>query len=467
MKNTKQVNKLKGKFFFFLGLINLIVILCTYIIMPIMLNYPPYAKDDLQFQNETEALNHLQQYILLFVLATFIFAIIINFMMRNIYVFLNKYYRKEKITQQEIEKTRKDCLNIPYQFYITAIAVIFSIGISFNLAFRMSNLIILKFSLMFFTIVALITLLQFMFLQRNLKQIILLTYSISSHCKKNSGFRIKFSTNLMIQIIPFLAASIIVISLIGYAKTTQEKGISLMNYYKAFFSTRTFANVNLQDLKAELDSIPLLQESDYYIIIPPDRNNIYTSNPNIQVSDFFLKYLEHYFDKTNGTIYEFYATEQQAYMIKLLDDTGNPWYIGFEYITSDYELMVFYLGIIFGVSLLYTIFIYIWSRNTSSNILNISESLEHVANENDYTTQKFLPILSNDEFGDLAYSYNKIEELTNQHLKEIQNNQDMLIEQERLASLRSNDWRNCTQLKNPYFFCSWWFRRLIRPNQRI
>ena len=464
MQNTKQVNKIKGKFFFFLALINLIVILCTYIIMPIMLNYPPYAKDDLQFQNEIETLNHVQQYFLLFVIATCLFAIIINFMMRNIYVFLNKYYRKEKITQQEIEKTRKDCLTIPYQFYITAIAVIFSIGIIFNLIFKMSNLIILKFSLMFFTIVALITLLQFMFLQRNLKQIIFLTYSVSSEFKKNSGFRIKFSTNLMIQIVPFLAASIIVISLIGYAKTTEEKGISLMNYYKAFFNNRTFNSVNLDDLKAELDTIPLLQESDYYIIIPPNKKNIYTSNPDIEVSNFFLKYLEHYFDKTNGIIYEFYATEQQAYMLELLDENGNSWYIGFEYITSDYDLMVFYLGIIFGVSLLYIIFIYIWSRNTSSNISSISESLEHIVKENNYTTKKLLPILSNDEFGDLAYSYNKIEEFTNQHLKEIQNNQDMLIEQERLASLRTNDWWNCSQLKNANFLCCWWIRRFVRFN---
>lgn len=451
MKDTKQVKKLKIKFLFFLGLINLIVIICTYIIMPIMLNYPPYAKDDFQFQNEIESLNHLQQYTLLFILATTIFTIIVHSMMKNIYSFLNKYYRKETIAPSEIAKTRKDCLNIPYQFYITSIAIIFSIGISFNLAFRMSNLIILKFSLMFFTIVALITLLQFMFLQRNLKQINILTYSVSSDFKKNFGIRIKFSTNLMIQIIPFLAASIIVISLVGYAKTTEEKGISIMNYYKAYCDNRTFNSLNLDDLKSELDTIPLLQKSDYYIIIPPNKQNIYTSNPNVEISDFFLKYLEHYFHKTNGIVYEFFATEQQAYMIELLDNNGEAWYIGFEYITSDYNLMLFYLGIIFGVSLLYMVFIYFWSRNTSSNISSISQALEHVAKENNYTTKTFLPILSNDEFGDLAYSYNKIEELTTQHLKEIQNNQDMLIEQERLASLGQMIGGIAHNLKTPIF----------------
>ena len=59
--------------------------------------------------------------------------------------------------------------------------------------------------------------------------------------------------------------------------------------------------------------------------------------------------------------------------------------------------------------------------------------------------------LSNDEFGDLAYSYNKIEELTNLHLKEIQNNQDILVEQERLASLGQMIGGIAHNLKTPIF----------------
>lgn len=461
MKNTKEVKKLKKKIFFALASINFIVIICTYIIMPIVLNYPPFSENDLQFQNEIEPLNHVQQYIVVFIIATFIFTFITNFMLKNIYLFLNKYYKKEKINYTEIQKVRKDCLNIPYIFYISAITIIFSIGLILNLAFKISNLIILKFALMFFTIISLIGLLQFMFLQKNLKKINLLTYSISDKFEKNNGIRIKFSSNLILQIIPFLAASIIIISLIGYAKTTNEKGNAIKNYYKAYLDNREFTNINMEDLKQQLNTIPLFTESDYYIIISPNKKEIYTSNPNIKVSDFFLKYLDYYFYNTDGMIYEYYGTEQQAYMIELVDENNEKWYIGFEYITSDNDLMSFYISIIFAVSILYIIFIYIWSRNTSANISQISESLEHVLQENDYTNQQFLPILSNDEFGDLAYSYNKIEELTNQHLREIQDNQDMMIEQERLASLGQMIGRNCSQLKNTYILCCRWFRRLI------
>jgi len=465
MKNTRQVKKLKIKNFFFLGLINLIIIISSSIIMPVIFNYPPFAESNIQFQNEIEPLNHVQQYIIIFFILTIVFSIITNLLMKNIYKFLNKYYRKEQISFKEINEIRKDCLNLPYIFYISEIIITLLIGIILSASIGISNIIILKFVLLFLTILPLISLLQFMFLQKNLKDINLLTYNNTKEITKNLGIRVKFSTNLILQVMPFLLASIIVISLIGYAKTTEEKGNSVTNYYKAYFENRNFNDITIDGLKKELDTIPLLNNTDYYIILPPNKKQAYTSNPNAKISHFFLTYLDYFFHDTNGMVYEYYGTEQQAYMIELKDNNGDSWYIGFEYIITDYSLLYFYIDIIIAVSLLYLIFIYFWSRNTSANISTISESLEHVLKENDYNTQKFLPIVSNDEFGDLAYAYNKIEELTNQHLREIQNNQDILIEQERLASLRSNDWWYCTQFKNTYFFNKWWFRRIIRFNK--
>ena len=449
--NTKEVRKFKMKLFFFLALINLIIIICTYNIMPVIFNYPPYAESNLEFQNDIEPLNHVQQYIIIFIILTVIFIFITNILMNNIYHFMNKYYRKKTITDKEIKKIRKDCYNIPYIFYISEIIVIWSVGIVSSIALGISNIIILKFSLLLITIISLISLLQFMFLQRNLKKISILTFNGTQKFEKNSGFRIKFSTNLIIQIMPFLLASIIVISLVGYAKTTEEKGNSIMNYYKVYLDNKEFKNVNLEALKSELDTIQPLTENDYYVIIPPEKENCYTSNPNAKVTDFFTKYLEYFFYDTNGMIYEYYGTEQQAYMIEIKDENNEIWYVGFEYSITDYPLLYFYLEIIIVVSLLYFAFIYLWSRNTSENISQISKSLEHIVEENDYTAPKFLPIFSNDEFGDLAYSYNQIEVLTNLHLKEIQNNQEMLVEQERLASLGQLIGGIAHNLKTPIF----------------
>lgn len=445
MKNTKQVKKLKLKIVLVFALVTFLNTLFTYIMVPTSFNYPPFAESDIAFQNQIEKLNHPQQYIVFFFTATLIFCLIINKLMKNIYLFLNKYYTKQELTDAILKKVRKDCISIPYIFYISEIIgiLILALFIIFSFTLSASNIVMIKFALIIFTVVSFISLLQFMFLQSTLKNILKLTYENFRIPIKSDGIRIKFSTNLILQLMPFLISSLIIISLIGYAKTTNEKSNTIMNYYKVYINNHTFSSITLEDLKTELNSIPLYSESDYYIIIPPNRQSAYTSN-NTKISDFFLKYLDHYFYKTNGMVYEYYGSEQQAYMIELQDENGENWYIGFEYSNSDYELLLFYIGIIMLITIIYIIFIYIWSRNISSNLTTISKALDYILKGNDYTTQKFLPILSNDEFGDISYSYNKIEELTSLHLKEIQDNQEMLVEQERLASLRSNDWRNCT-----------------------
>jgi transcriptional regulator with PAS, ATPase and Fis domain len=51
-----------------------------------------------------------------------------------------------------------------------------------------------------------------------------------------------------------------------------------------------------------------------------------------------------------------------------------------------------------------------------------------------------------------------------QHIEDMQNlknNQDLLIEQERLASLGQMIGRNSSQLKNTYLLSKWWIRRII------
>ena len=231
MKNTKQVKKLKSKIALIFGLVIFLTTLFTYIMIPISLNYPPFAENDIAFQNEIEKLNHPQQYIVFFLVATFTFYLIIHKLMKNIFSFLNQYYRKQKLTEDVLKKVRKDCVNIPYIFYLSEIIGVLTIALFIILSFglRFSNTLIVKFALIIFTLISFISLLQFMFLQSTFKNIIKLTYTVNRPPEKMDGFRIKFSTNLMIQLMPFLTSSLIIISLIGYAKTTSEKSNTITN----------------------------------------------------------------------------------------------------------------------------------------------------------------------------------------------------------------------------------------------
>lgn len=431
--NTKEVKKMKLRLYILIIFVNLILIFVTYKIMPIIQNYPPNS-ENIAFQKSVEKLSHVEQYIMIFVVGTAIHIFTLNKSLKNIYRFLNKYHNKEKISYDEIKETRKDCITVPYKFYLLQIIIVLVLGMSLTFLLISDGLAILKFFLMLLAITTLIEIIQFTFIQRELKNVMIKTYKTESKYEKNLGLRLNFSTNLILQIIPFIGVSIIIISLIGYAKATEKFAETNANYYEAYLENRDFNNVNLNEIKENLKSIPLKSQDDYYFIYIPDISYEYTSKPEAKISDFFKKYLNFYFEGNSDIIYEFYGTEQQAYTLKLTDNTGMSWYIGFEYNTTDQTLMAYYITIIIGALMIYTIFIYILAKNISNNIVNVSNSLEEILKGKNKNKEK-IAIFSNDEIGDLSYYYNKIAELTEEHEKELKDNEYIMQRQAQFAIL--------------------------------
>lgn len=430
---TTEVKKMKLRLYTLIIFVNLILIFVTYKVMPIIQNYPPNS-ENIAFQKSVEKLSHVEQYIMIFVVGTAIHIFTLNKSLKNIYRFLNKYHNKEKISYDEIKETRKDCITVPYKFYLLQIIIVLVLGMSLTFLLISDGLAILKFFLMLLAITTLIEIIQFTFIQRELKNVMIKTYRAESKYEKNLGLRLNFSTNLILQIIPFIGVSIIIISLIGYAKATEEFAKTNASYYEAYLENRNFNNVNLNEIKENLKSIPLKSKDDYYFIYIPDISYEYTSKPEAKISDFFKKYLDFYFEGSSDIIYEFYGTEQQAYTLKLKDNTGMNWYIGFEYNTTDHTLMAYYITIIIGALMIYTIFIYILAKNISNNIVNVSNSLEEILKGKNKNKEK-IAIVSNDEIGDLSYYYNKIAELTEEHEKELKDNEYIMQRQAQFAIL--------------------------------
>ena len=431
--NTTEVKKMKLRLYILIIFVNLILIFVTYKVMPIIQNYPPNS-ENIAFQKSVEKLSHVEQYIMIFVVGTAIHIFTLNKSLKNIYRFLNKYHNKEKISYDEIKETRKDCITVPYKFYLLQIIIVLVLGMALTFLLISDGLAILKFFLMLLAITTLIEIIQFTFIQRELKNVMIKTYRSESKYEKNLGLRLNFSTNLILQIIPFIGVSIIIISLIGYAKATEEFAKTNASYYEAYLENRNFNNVNLNEIKENLKSIPLKSKDDYYFIYIPGISYEYTSKPEAKISDFFKKYLDFYFEGSSDIIYEFYGTEQQAYTLKLKDNTGMNWYIGFEYNTTDHTLMAYYITIIIGALIIYTIFIYILAKNISNNIVNVSNSLEEILKGKNKNKEK-IAIVSNDEIGDLSYYYNKIAELTEEHEKELKDNEYIMQRQAQFAIL--------------------------------
>lgn len=109
--------------------------------------------------------------------------------------------------------------------------------------------------------------------------------------------------------------------------------------------------------------------------------------------------------------------------------------LGFKFSVVDLQLLLYYFVLMFIFIIVYGFMLYLWSKNMSNNVIKISDSLKNIVDNQNVDEDYILPITSNDEFGDLSYYYNKIQEFTKNNIQQIHDNQLTLIERERLASL--------------------------------
>ena len=435
-KHTKELRNLKAKFAAIIFLTDFIAVLLIYFIMPLVQNFPPFS-EDFGFQELVQPVTHIEQYSIVYIIGVTVHLLSFTILMQKIYKYLDKYYRNAKISYSEIKDIRKDCINIPYKIFFVQLFLIVAIGILFNFIMLASAFSIIRFTLMIIALASIISLILLMAVQKFLYNIILTTYNVTKKYEKHIGYRITNSQNLLFQMVPFITVILIVISLIGYSKSVQQEGFATGNYYKAYMESKniTTDQVNMEDLKEILSTIPLQKESNYFFIITPNDKEIYTSNPDGTISDFVLAYRDYFYDKTDGFLYEKFGIDEQLYTMDLKDSIGDTWYIGFKYPVVDFDLLLYYFAIIILVLIVFSILLYIWSHNISNNLIRTTNSLKNILDTENIDKDAILPIVSNDEFGDLAYYYNKIQELTIKNIEEIHNNQISLMERERLASL--------------------------------
>ena len=434
--HTKELKNFKLKFILMICIIDAISVVLIYFIMPLVQNFPPLS-EDFAFQREVQQFTHIQQYTIVYIIGVTVHLFSFSILMPRIYKYIDKFYKKEKISYAEIQAVRKDCINIPYKVFLVQSTIIIAIGIIFNFIMLASTFAIIRFTLMIIAIAAIISIVLLIGTQKILSGVIMSTYEVTNKYEKHTGFRITNSQNLLFQMVPFIALILIVISLIGYSKAVQQEGFAIGSYYRGYLESKNISRdqTNMEDLKSILSSIPLQDESHYYFIITPNDEEIYVSDPDGNISDFVLGYRDYFFNVSNGFLYETFGIDEQLYTMKLVDNNGSAWYVGFKYPVIDLNLLLYYLGLIILVLIVYSILLSIWSHNISSNLIRTSNGLRNILNTETIENNKILPLVSNDEFSDLAYYYNKIQEMTIKNIEKIHDSQETLMEKERLASL--------------------------------
>lgn len=423
------MKNLKLRIYSKLLLLEVAVIVLMRFLIPVLSNYPPYS-EAIDFQLKIEVLTHDQQYILLGIFALLLQTFFIKIFFSDIF----KYIKKDPkdVTIKETEQVRLQCYKIPKKLFFVQTVLL---GIVLCMLFSMvqiSIILCIKFLLIYFSFFTASWVISMVLIRSDLNAIIESTYTINKNVT-SFGKKTKFYKNLLLNLIPFFIFIMITISLLGYSKVTEQNGENGYYYYKQAMNDIDFDNETLETISTKLDNIPLRNSSDYYFIIGSNEKKFSSNSGN--ATNFFIEYANEFLDQTDGRVYEYYGVEEQGYAKRITLQDSSSVLIGFKYTTTNVEIMTYFVGISIAAIIVYIIILLIWTKNISKNISEISNRLTEISKKDNVINESPLPLLLNDELGDLTIAFNKIQHLTQEYITQIKDTQESLMQSERLSSL--------------------------------
>ena len=406
----------------------IIIGLMYFPLIPKLLNYPPDSINN-DFQIKVNFFHYTTQYIAIFsfVILTFLIGLPILF---------RKVNKIDNITNFDLNKNSKEllpiiktCFNFPI-FMLLVFLILPPLLVFIGLILLKQEFVFsLKTTFIIFSMCALLALLIYSF-SRFLFEKVLKKIKITDNMY---GIRVNLKNKILLQLLPLLLFTILFTFLILYSQLTEIKGDSLNDYYTQTLVSK-IEDTNLKSVdeaKQMLESIDLRSPDDSIFILSAN-GDIYYSEANL--SDFFKTYIFDFEEKHPGHTYEYYGNPVQGSYIRE-NINGEDWILGIRY-------SVFTNDTLFSIIPLFTIvicvnlfFIVVISVNYGNELKVIADGLSSISrNSSNYMTSK-LPVYSNDEIGDLTIAFNRIQDLTNSYIKQLHDNQDTLMEKERLASL--------------------------------
>ena len=429
------------KIFLFYLFIPFIIVLILYPLLPIILNYPPDSINNM-FQVSLDGLTYTQQYLMIVILFCFFSLVILLIRLsriNNTISKINKTNDKKEI-ETSIRKVRGLCLNTPYLLYYLEILlplILMPITFLFIQAYILTIIKICLIYILFFTLGAVLC---FVFSQSQFKKILIILHEkfpdVSEKIENETNFRKNKSlaVNLILQLMPLIIVALFFTSLVYYTKAAEKTGDIYYQSYKTSFN-RYFNEKSYNDIYTIIENLKEMDKMDsshtFFIL---NSNGEYITENGMKLSPFLIKYSLEKSANQDGRTYDYYCLDREGY-VKKINYTGiGDIYIGVIYDTVQLNLLKFI--IISDIVLLCIIsltLIYI-SYSLAKEIKNVTNRLEKIGDENNELT-KTLPVTSENEIGHLIIAFNKTQKMTRQNVNQLKQNQNILMERERLASL--------------------------------
>ncbi|HBY20865.1 MAG TPA: histidine kinase [Clostridiales bacterium] len=408
------------KIYLIYNIINVLVGVMYYFIIPWILNYPPDSINN-KFEKEFVGLSYNYQYSIILFIVILSSTIMLRVLLKNINI-------NNKKNDVNIFEIRKRCIQIPYKIYFIQSFIPIIVLVLILAVLKLEMILILKLGILLFTATTTASLISYIFVRNIMKKILidLPIVNLIGVENKNVKSSIKLKKTIFLQIIPMFCVSMLFTSLMGYSTLVKEKGQLMFEFYKNQLDN-TFNNTsiyNAEEIKKKLRVIKYKSDKDYWFIIT-SKDNIITDK-KIIMEKFFIKYMKEISFKYGGHIYENYGYDGQGVAVQV-NTPNEKCYIGIKYeMVSDYIIIYFGMAFIILLSI-NSIILYYFAHSLAEDISDVTRSLKDISKGKDKLKHK-LPITSNDEIGELEEAFNEFEEAE-------QLEHERFVDQERLASL--------------------------------
>lgn len=396
-------------------------------ILPRLLNYPPDSINN-EFQRNIDlGILYTEQYILIIFLCFLIGLIAIKLSTKILDINEDKDFSKYN---KDNTKIIGKIFNLPYKIYlihllIPSIAIISLYAISEGSI----NIGTLKIALLIVTIETLIALVVFIYCKNLISKILERNNINEKYINKFSSLK----TKIFIIILPMILVALVFTSLLGYSRIIEEKSQYMYLSNEMILEENfTKKDYTLNEVETILENIKLLQDDDTQFIIYEDGD--YTTLNKKNLSDFFIKYTLQKSENQRNRTYETYGIDIQG-AVKQINIDGSKAYIGIAFnIVTDSTLIYFLVGIVI-LFLINCIVLYYIAKSLADDTRKVSEALNNIVKNKNKKQKKHLPITSNDEIAQLIIAFNKIQDITDNYIEEIENNQYVMQRQAQFSIL--------------------------------
>lgn len=396
-------------------------------ILPRLLNYPPDSINN-EFQRNIDlGILYTEQYILIIFLCFLIGLIAIKLSTKILDINEDKDFSKYN---KDNTKIIGKIFNLPYKIYlihllIPSIAIISLYAISEGSI----NIGTLKIALLIVTIETLIALVVFIYCKNLISKILERNNINEKYINKFSSLK----TKIFIIILPMILVALVFTSLLGYSRIVEEKSQYMYLSNEMILEENfTKKDYTLNEVETILENIKLLQDNDTQFIIY--ENGDYTTLNKKNLSNFFIKYTLQKSESQGNRTYETYGIDIQG-AVKQINIDGSKAYIGIAFnIVTASTLIYFLVGIVI-LFLINCIVLYYIAKSLADDTRKVSEALNNIVKNKNKKQKKHLPITSNDEIAQLVIAFNKIQDITDNYIEEIENNQYVMQRQAQFSIL--------------------------------